>query len=70
MFADGGSRGNPGPAGYGALVSDAGTGEVLAELSDSLGTATNNAAEYSGLVAGLRAAAGLAPGADVEVRVD
>jgi broad specificity phosphatase PhoE/ribonuclease HI len=68
--ADGGSRGNPGPAGYGALVSDAGTGEVLAELSDSLGTATNNAAEYSGLVAGLRAAAGLAPGADVEVRVD
>ncbi len=68
--ADGGSRGNPGPAGYGALVSDAGTGEVLAELSDSLGTATNNVAEYSGLIAGLRAAAGLAPGADVEVRVD
>jgi len=68
--ADGGSRGNPGPAGYGALVSDADTGEVLAELSDSLGTATNNAAEYSGLVAGLRAAAELAPGADVEVRMD
>jgi len=68
--ADGGSRGNPGPAGYGALVTDAQTGEVLAELCDSLGTTTNNVAEYSGLVAGLRAAADLAPGADVEVRMD
>ncbi len=52
--ADGGSRGNPGPAGYGALVADAQTGEVLAERYDSLGTTTNNVAEYSGLVAGLR----------------
>jgi ribonuclease H / adenosylcobalamin/alpha-ribazole phosphatase len=68
--ADGGSRGNPGPAGYGALVRDRATGEVLAEMCDSLGTATNNVAEYSGLVAGLRAAADLAPGADVEVRMD
>jgi ribonuclease H / adenosylcobalamin/alpha-ribazole phosphatase len=68
--ADGGSRGNPGPAGYGALVHDPLTGEVLAEVCDSLGTTTNNVAEYSGLVAGLRAAAELAPGADVEVRMD
>jgi ribonuclease H / adenosylcobalamin/alpha-ribazole phosphatase len=68
--ADGGSRGNPGPAGYGALVTDAATGEILAELCDSLGTTTNNVAEYSGLVAGLRAAADLAPGADVAVRMD
>jgi ribonuclease H / adenosylcobalamin/alpha-ribazole phosphatase len=68
--ADGGSRGNPGPAGYGALVIDAGTDEVLAELADSLGVATNNVAEYSGLVAGMRAAARIAPGADVEVRMD
>ncbi len=68
--ADGGSRGNPGPAGYGALVRDPATGEVLAEMCDSLGTTTNNVAEYSGLVAGLRAAADLAPGADVEVRMD
>jgi ribonuclease H / adenosylcobalamin/alpha-ribazole phosphatase len=68
--ADGGSRGNPGPAGYGALVRDAATGETLAEMSDSLGTATNNVAEYSGLLAGLRCAADLAPGADVEVRMD
>jgi ribonuclease H / adenosylcobalamin/alpha-ribazole phosphatase len=69
--ADGGSRGNPGPAGYGALVTDADSGEVLAELSESLGTTTtNNVAEYSGLLAGLRAAAELAPGADVDVRMD
>jgi ribonuclease H / adenosylcobalamin/alpha-ribazole phosphatase len=68
--ADGGSRGNPGPAGYGALVRDPATGQVLAEAWESLGTATNNVAEYSGLVAGLRAAAELAPGADVEVRMD
>ncbi len=65
--ADGGSRGNPGLAGYGALVRDPATGEVLEEICDSLGTATNNVAEYSGLVAGLRAAVRLAPQADVEV---
>jgi len=68
--ADGGSRGNPGPAGYGAVVRDAVTGEVLAELSEAIGHATNNVAEYSGLLAGLRAAAKLAPGADTEVRMD
>jgi probable phosphoglycerate mutase len=68
--ADGGSRGNPGPAGYGALVRDPESGEVLAEASDALGVATNNVAEYSGLVAGLNAAAEVAPGADVEVRMD
>ncbi len=68
--ADGGSRGNPGPAGYGALVVDASTADVLAELAQALGTATNNVAEYSGLVAGLAAAARLAPGADVEVQMD
>jgi probable phosphoglycerate mutase len=68
--ADGGSRGNPGPAGYGALVRDPVTGKVLEEISDSLGRATNNVAEYSGLVAGLRAAARIAPQADVEVRMD
>ena len=68
--ADGGSRGNPGPAGYGAVVRDATTGEVLAEVSESIGRATNNVAEYSGLIAGLRAAAATARGADVEVRMD
>ena len=68
--ADGGSRGNPGPAGYGAVVRDAATREVLAELSEAIGRATNNVTEYSGLLAGLRAAAKLAPGADTEVRMD
>jgi ribonuclease H / adenosylcobalamin/alpha-ribazole phosphatase len=68
--ADGGSRGNPGLAGYGAVVRDASTGEVLAEVSEAIGRATNNVAEYSGLLAGLRAAAELAPGADAEVRMD
>jgi ribonuclease H / adenosylcobalamin/alpha-ribazole phosphatase len=68
--ADGGSRGNPGPAGYGAVVLDAVTGEVLAEVNEAIGYATNNVAEYSGLVAGLRAAVKLAPGATAEVRMD
>src|ERR1700716_3492273 len=68
--ADGGSRGNPGKAGYGAVVRDAQTGAVLAEIFQSIGRATNNVAEYSGLVAGLKAAAELAPGADAEVRMD
>jgi probable phosphoglycerate mutase len=54
--ADGGSRGNPGPAGYGAVVRDADTGELLVEVSGGLGSTTNNVAEYSGLIAGLRAA--------------
>lgn len=50
---DGGARGNPGPAGYGAvLVDDA--GETLAELSEFLGFRTNNFAEYSGLLASLQ----------------
>ena len=68
--ADGGSRGNPGPAGDGAVVRDAESGEVLAERYQSLGVTTNNVAEYSGLVAGLTAAAELAPGADADVRMD
>jgi ribonuclease HI len=46
---DGGARGNPGPAGYGALLQDE-AGVVLAELSEFLGNRTNNYAEYSGLL--------------------
>jgi broad specificity phosphatase PhoE/ribonuclease HI len=68
--ADGGSRGNPGPAGYGALVRDAETGRLLAERAASVGRATNNVAEYGGLVAGLQAALDLDPTARVEVRMD
>ena len=67
--ADGGSRGNPGNAGYGALVRDAENGVVLAERAQPLGITTNNVAEYSGLIAGLEAAAGLGA-REVDVRVD
>ncbi|MEW9533395.1 bifunctional RNase H/acid phosphatase [Microbispora sp. NPDC049125] len=68
--ADGGSRGNPGPAGFGAVVKDSG-GRVLAESAESIGTATNNVAEYRGLIAGLRALVALGvEGGPVEVRMD
>ncbi|MEV4057860.1 bifunctional RNase H/acid phosphatase [Amycolatopsis sp. NPDC049688] len=66
--ADGGSRGNPGPAGYGAVVKDS-DGEVLAERKESLGVVTNNVAEYRGLIAGLTAAAELGA-STVDVRMD
>ena len=49
---DGGARGNPGPAGYGAVLKDD-AGEVLAELYDGIGINTNNVAEYRGLIAAL-----------------
>ncbi|MFE0647419.1 bifunctional RNase H/acid phosphatase [Streptomyces sp. NPDC059534] len=68
--ADGGSRGNPGPAGYGAVVLDPVTGETLAEAAEYIGVATNNVAEYKGLVAGLKAARELFPDAAVHVRMD
>ncbi len=68
--ADGGSRGNPGIAGYGALVRDTDTGALLAERAEPLGTASNNVAEYRGLIAGLEAALAVDPTADVLVRMD
>ncbi|GAA2714382.1 MULTISPECIES: bifunctional RNase H/acid phosphatase [Streptomyces] len=68
--ADGGSRGNPGPAGYGAVVRDAATGQTLAEAAEYIGRATNNVAEYKGLIAGLEAARALDPEASVQVRMD
>ncbi|BCJ31304.1 bifunctional RNase H/acid phosphatase [Actinocatenispora sera] len=67
--ADGGARGNPGPAGYGAAVLDADTGETLIERAAYLGVTTNNVAEYSGLIAGLKAAAALGA-RQVAVRMD
>jgi ribonuclease H / adenosylcobalamin/alpha-ribazole phosphatase len=67
--ADGGSRGNPGPAGYGAVVFDAASGEVLVERAEGIGVTTNNVAEYQGLIAGLRAAGQLGA-ASVRVRMD
>ena len=67
--ADGGARGNPGPAGYGAVVLDAATGEVLAERKAGLGRTTNNVAEYEGLIAGLAAAKAVGA-SSVAVRMD
>ncbi|MEH3142754.1 MAG: bifunctional RNase H/acid phosphatase [Mycobacterium kyogaense] len=67
--ADGGSRGNPGPAGFGAVVWSADRAEVLAEAKEAIGRATNNVAEYRGLIAGLEAAAQVGA-TDVEVRMD
>jgi ribonuclease HI len=55
LFTDGGARGNPGPAAYGYVL-EAEDGTVLASHAELIGTATNNVAEYSGLVAGLRKA--------------
>ena len=70
VFADGGSRGNPGPSGCGAVVkSGSSDGEVLASLSKFVGIATNNVAEYTGLLIGLEKA--LTMGfSEVEVRMD
>jgi len=68
--ADGASRGNPGQAAYGALVKDADTGRVLAEDGTTIGVASNNVAEYRGLIAGLIMAQTVAPDADIEVRMD
>jgi len=68
IFADGGSRGNPGAAAYGAVVLE--NGVVVKELSEAIGTATNNYAEYSGLIAGLEAVHGIDSEARVDVRMD
>jgi ribonuclease HI len=53
VYIDGGARGNPGPAGYGVRVEDA-SGAMLDELHGGLGVATNNVAEYNGLLAALK----------------
>ena len=55
LFADGAARGNPGPAGSGAVLLDA-NGRILAELTKFLGVTTNNVAEYSALILGLEEA--------------
>lgn len=68
--ADGGSRGNPGPSAFGAVLRDARTHELIAEIGETIGVATNNVAEYRGLIAGLELAREFAPGAAIEVRMD
>jgi ribonuclease HI len=67
--ADGGSRGNPGPAAYGAVVGKG--AEIVRELAGTVGTATNNVAEYSGLVIALQwLASHTDASAQVEVKLD
>jgi len=68
--ADGGSRGNPGIAGAGAVVMDSDSGKVLREISEAVGIATNNVAEYTAVVLGLEAAFEIDPDASVLVRMD
>ena len=68
--ADGGARGNPGIAAGGAIVIDGESGEVLAELGVYVGVATNNVAEYRGMLEGVRRAFDIDPGASVHVRMD
>ncbi|HZO62744.1 MAG TPA: reverse transcriptase-like protein [Gaiellaceae bacterium] len=68
LYTDGGARGNPGPAAFGYVL-EADDGTVLAAHGEAIGIATNNVAEYRGLVAGLAKAAELAL-RDVEVVSD
>jgi probable phosphoglycerate mutase len=68
--ADGGSRGNPGISGAGAVVIDESSGQVIREISEGVGIATNNVAEYTALVLALEAAFEISPTASVVVRMD
>lgn len=68
--ADGGSRGNPGIAAGGAVVIDASTGTVLTEIGVYVGIASNNVAEYNGMIAGLEVAFERDAEASVAVRLD
>jgi probable phosphoglycerate mutase len=68
--ADGGSRGNPGPAGSGAVLVDSATGSVLAEIAMFIGVATNNVAEYRAVLAAVDVANEIAPEAELLVRMD
>lgn len=68
--ADGGSRGNPGLAGSGAVVIDAASGALLAELGLYVGVASNNVAEYKAMIAGVTRALAIDPDAELHVRMD
>lgn len=70
IHADGASRGNPGDAAGGAVVTSADTGAVLAEVGVMCGVATNNVAEYRGMIAGVEAAKKLFPQPTLDIRLD
>ena len=68
ITADGGSRGNPGPAAFGAVVYE--NEKVVKEIGAAIGVASNNVAEYQGLIAGLKAANEIDPAATILVKMD
>jgi ribonuclease H / adenosylcobalamin/alpha-ribazole phosphatase len=68
--ADGGSRGNPGPAGSGAVLIDSANGSVLAEIAMFIGVATNNVAEYRAVLTAIEVANEIVPNAEILVRMD
>ena len=68
VTADGGSRGNPGKAAYGAVVYE--NDEIVKEIGASIGVASNNVAEYEGLIAGLKAVCEIDPTATILVKMD
>jgi len=68
--ADGGSRGNPGPAGSGAVLIDSQSGSVLAEVALFIGIATNNVAEYRAVLAAIEVANEIVPEAQLLIRMD
>jgi probable phosphoglycerate mutase len=70
IHADGASRGNPGDAAGGAVVTRADTGDILAEVGVMCGVATNNVAEYKGMIAGVDAAKKLFDNPVLDIRLD
>ena len=68
ITADGGSRGNPGPAAFGAVVYE--NDKIVKEIGAAIGVASNNVAEYQGLIAGLKAANEIDPAATILVKMD
>jgi ribonuclease HI len=70
IYADGASRGNPGDAAGGAVVTNADSGQIVAEVGVICGVATNNVAEYRGMIEGVKAAKKLSPEPDLEIRLD
>lgn len=70
LHCDGASRGNPGPAAVGAVLTDVASGESLAEISEAIGAATNNEAEYESLRLGLEKALALAKARGLPARID
>ena len=68
VTADGGSRGNPGPAAYGSVIYE--NDKVVKEVGASIGVASNNVAEYQGLIAGLKAVNEIDPEATILVKMD